>query len=252
MASKAQQKRKELREQRLKAEAAAKTGDRRQNLFKIVGIAAFVAVIAIVAIVVVSMSGSDDSGKDPSSVNKLLAGIPQNGTVLGDPDAPVTLVEFGDLQCPACKQYSEQVTPVVISGPVKAGKANFDFQNWNIIGPDSNEAAKAALAASLQGKYWSFIENFYADQGFENSGYVTDDFLTGIAEKSGVPDIDKWNEDRTLPKWDKQITATDAQAASLGFTGTPSFAIQSGDGKLTPVQDSSTSEALIKAINDAQ
>ena len=252
MASKAQQKRKELREQRLKAEAAAQTGDRRQNLFKIVGIAAFVAVIAIVAIVVVSMSGSDDSGKDPSSVNKLLAGIPQNGTVLGDPKAPVTLVEFGDLQCPACKQYSDQVTPDVISGPVKAGKANFDFQNWTIIGPDSNEAAKAALAASLQGKYWNFIENFYADQGFENSGYVTDDFLTGIAEKSGVPDIDKWNEDRTLPKWDKQITATDAQAASLGFTGTPSFAIQSGDGKLTPIQDSSTSEALIKAINDAQ
>ena len=67
-----------------------------------------------------------------------------------------------------------------------------------------------------------------------------------------MPDIDQWNEDRTLPKWDKQITATDAQAASLGFTGTPSFAIQSGDGKLTPVQDSSTSEALIKAINDAQ
>ncbi len=252
MASKAQQKRKELREQRLKAEAAAQSGDRRQNLFKIVGIAAFVAVIAIVAIVVVSMSGSDDSGKDPSSVNKLLAGIPQNGTVLGDPKAPVTLVEFGDLQCPACKQYSDQVTPDVITGPVKAGKAKFDFQNWTIIGPDSNEAAKAALAASLQGKYWNFIENFYADQGFENSGYVTDDFLTGIAEKSGGPDIDKWNQDRTLPKWDKQITATDAQAASLGFTGTPSFAIQTGDGKLTPIQDSSTSEALIKAINDAQ
>ena len=252
MASKAQQKRKELREQRLKAEASAKSGDQRQNLFKIIGIAAFVAIVAIAAIVVVNSSGGNDSGKDPSAVNELLTGIPQSGTILGDPKAKVTLVEFGDLQCPACRQYSEQVTPDVITGPVKDGKAKMDYQNWTIIGPDSTVAAKAALAASLQNKYWEFIENFYADQGFENSGYVTDDFVTGIAEKAGVPDMDKWNADRDLPKWDKTIAATDSQATDLGFTGTPSFAIKVGDGKLTPIQNAQTSEDLIKAINNAQ
>jgi len=254
MASKAQQKRKELREKRLAAESQAKTSDSRQNLFKIIGIAAFVAVVGIGIAIAVSVGGSggSDSGKSTTEVDKLLAGIPQNNTVLGDPKAKVTLVEFADLQCPICKQYSDQVTPKVITGPVKDGKAKFEIKQWTILGPDSGVAAKAAYAAGLQNKYWNYVENFYANQGTENSGYVDDSFLTDIADKSGIPDMDKWNSDRALPKWDAIIAATDSQASALGFTGTPSFGIQKGNGKIQPIADSTSSEALIKAINDAQ
>jgi protein-disulfide isomerase len=254
MASKAQQKRKELREKRLAAESKAKSVDSRQNLYKIIGIAAFVAVVGIGIAIAVSIGGSggSDGGKSTTEVDKLLAGIPQNNTVLGDPKAPVTLVEFGDLQCPICKQYSDTVTPDVISGPVKDGKAKFEFKQWTILGPDSGTAAKAAYAAGLQNKYWQYIENWYANQGTENTGYVTDGFMKDIAEKSGVPDMDKWDSDRTLPKWDKIIAATDTQAGALGFTGTPSFGIQKGNGKISPIANSQTSADLIKAINDAQ
>lgn len=250
MATGPQQKRKELREKRLQAEAAAKGADKRQNLFKIVGIAVFAVVVAIVAVVLISSSGSDNGGGGENAQAQL-DGIVQTGSTLGDPDAAVTLVEFGDLQCPVCKQYATDILPDVITGPVKNGTANFDFQNWAILGPDSALAAKAALAAGEQNRMWNFIEAFYSNQGVENTGYVTDEFLTDIAEDAGIPDIDKWNEDREKPARDEELAEIDETASGEGFSGTPSFAIRTADGTLTPINDTQSSEAIIKAINDA-
>jgi protein-disulfide isomerase len=251
MATGPQQKRKELREKRLKAEAAAKGTDRRQNLVKIIGAAAFVVVVGIAVVVGISLSGGDEPSKGSEEVEQLLTGIPQQGTVLGDPDAKVTLVEFADLQCPACRQVAEEVLPDVIDGPIRNGRAKLEFNNWAILGPDSVTAARAALAASLQNRLWQFTENFYANQSTEGTGYVNDEFLTDIAEKAGVPDIDKWNEDREDPRWEETLLATDDQAAELGLSGTPSFAVRSGDGELQTI-DSSSADAIIQAINQAQ
>ena len=78
--------------------------------------------------------------------------------------------------------------------------------------PGFDPRCQAALAAAEQNRYWEFIENFYANQGIENSGYVTDDFLTEIANDAGVPDIDKWNADRESAAIAKQVEQTDAQA----------------------------------------
>lgn len=257
MATGPQQKRKELREKRLKAEAEAKNAQRRQDMGKIVGAIAGVVVLAVIVVVVLSVTGGDDSKtsvkKDSSGIDKLLAGIPQSGTVLGDPKAKVTLVEFADLQCPACKQYADQVLPDIISGPVKNGTAKFDLHQWAILGPDSVVAAKAAYAAGEQDRYWQFIENFYANQGQENAGYVTDDYLKEIAEKAGVPDLDKWNQDRADDaRWEQQLTDTDDQAAELGLTGTPGFAIRVGDGPLEVLNDTGSADAIIKALKNAK
>ncbi|MBK8295470.1 MAG: thioredoxin domain-containing protein [Solirubrobacterales bacterium] len=205
---------------------------------KIVGIAAFVAVIGIiVAIVVVSSWPAARHRQGPLLGQQGARRHPQNGMVLGDPNAKVTLVEFGDLQCPVCKQYAEEILPDVISGPIKSGKANFEFKNWAILGEDSTLAAKANLAAGEQNLAWTFLENFYANQELENTGYVTDNFLTDIAEKSGIPDIDKWNVDREKADLENTLLKIDGEANGLGFSGTPSFAIRDSKGKLTPISD---------------
>jgi protein-disulfide isomerase len=251
MATGPQQKRKELREKRLKAEAAAKGSDRRQGMAKIVGIAAFLAVIAIAIVAYVSLTGDEEPTKASGDVDKMLAGIPQDGMVLGEADAPVTLVEFADLQCPACQAASEEIIPDLIAGPVKKGTAKYEFNNWAILGPDSVTAAKAALAASEQNRLQQFVENFYANQGIENTGYVTEDFLLDIAEKAGIPDIDKWQTDRELPKWDQVLLKTDNEASEAGFSGTPSFAIRNADGSLDQIEATSADD-LIKAINQAK
>lgn len=251
MATGPQQKRKELREKRLQAEAKAKTTEKRSDLFKILGIAAFIGVVGVV-IAVIALSGGDDNGggNGSGSAAASIEGLRQSGNTLGQANAPVTLVEFGDLQCPICKQYAEVVLPAVIDGPVRNGTANMEFENWAILGPDSALAARAAIAAGEQDLMWSFIETFYDEQGVEGSGYITDEFLTDIAEQAGIPDIDKWNADRESEAADNELARIDELASENGFTGTPSFAFREADGSLTPLEDSQSSQAIIDAINE--
>ena len=111
------------------------------------------------------------------------------------------------------------------------GTRKLEFRNWTIIGPESQDAAKAALAAGEQGRYWSFITLFYRNQGTENSGYVTDSFLQAVAEGAGVDDIEKWNQDRQSSRWDAHMAQAEAEAGRLGFAGTPSFLVGGPNGR---------------------
>ncbi len=250
MASRKQEK-EQRKQEREAAEQAAAAEERRKKLFAGIGVAALAAVVVVVALVVVSQSGDDDGGGEVSGVDEVeaeLAGIEQQGTVLGDPRAKVTVVEFGDLQCPACASFSEQVTPEVIEQAVEPGDANMEYRNYNIIGPESVTASKAALAASEQDRYWNFIELFYRNQGFENSGYVTDEFLTDIARGAGVPDLEKWEEDREDPRWDELLAETDQQAVDAGFTGTPSILVE-GPGGTEALGTPGSAEDILSAID---
>jgi protein-disulfide isomerase len=228
-----------LREVRQQAEAGAEVQARRQRLIKLVSAAVFLAIIAIVIAIVVSQSGDDSGGggtdlAGADSVNAQLKGLPQEGAVIGEPGAKVTLIEFGDPQCPTCALYAEQIIPQLISGPVRSGEAKLEFRPWAIIGEESVPASEAAYAAGEQGRFWNFIELFYRNQGAENSGYVDDAFLTAVAKGAGVPDIDKWNQDRKDPRWQRLLDQNDREANQLGFDGTPSLAIEVG-GQTTPV-----------------
>jgi protein-disulfide isomerase len=229
--------------------------DRRRRLIQLGSAAAFLAIVALAVAIVISQSQSDGGDasniEDASLVNSQLRGIPQDGMVLGEPGAKTTLVEFGDLQCPACKQYAEQVIPEVIAGPVRRGEAKIDFRNFVIIGSQSTDAGAAALAAGKQGHGWNFVELFYRNQGFENSGYVTDEFLTAIARAAGVPDIAQWNSDRKSRAVLREVSRTTAQASSLGFSGTPSFAVQAQGGPLDPIGTPGSAGEVESALKQA-
>jgi protein-disulfide isomerase len=236
-----QDERERLRAERQAAESQdAATDLARKRRVQYLSIAAFAAVAVIVALIVISQSGGDDNdnggGGTPSNVtgvaevNSELNGISQSGAVLGDSSAPVTITEFGDPQCPVCAAFSQQVAPQLIASEVKTGNAKYEFRPFLIIGPDSKPAMRAALAAGEQDRFWNYLQLFYANQGDENSGYVTDAFLTSIAKAAGVSDLDKWNQSRNDPKWDATIQQGSSQADSFGFNGTPSIAVQGPNG----------------------
>ena len=224
-----------LRAERLQREAQEQAKQRRRRRLVQYGSgAAFLAVCAVAVLIVVSQSGGGAAGsghKDARLVEQQLRGIPQRGTVLGDPKARVRVVEFGDLQCPVCQAFSFQVAPSLISDVVRKGTAGYEFRQFTIIGPDSVDAAKAALAAGEQGRYWNFVELFYRNQGTENSGYVSDSFLESVARGAGVPNIAKWNQDRQSAKWDAELAKVQSEARSLGFNATPSFLVEGPGGK---------------------
>ena len=229
--------RERLRAQRQAAESQDASQLARKRRIQYLALAAFAAVAVIVALIVISQSGGSSSSSPPADVTGAaqvdteLNGIPQTGQVLGDSAAPVTVIEYGDPQCSSCKFFSENVAPQLISAEVRPGKVKYEFRPFLIIGPDSKPAMKAALAAGEQNRLWQFLQLFYINQGGENSGYVTDSFLTGIARGAGVADINKWNTDRNDSKWDAIIQQGSSQADSFGFTGTPSILVQGPNGQ---------------------
>ena len=109
------------------------TADRRTKLLQMAAGAAFLAVAVVVVLIVVNASsggaGGDAEIEEASAVNRHLAGIPQREMLLGDPGAPVELIEFGDLQCPVCAGYAKEILPPIIENQVKKGQAKIDFRN---------------------------------------------------------------------------------------------------------------------------
>jgi len=218
--------------------------DRRSRLLQLAAGAAFLAVAAVLVLIVITASGSGDGGdtklEGKAAVVKLLKGIPQEKMLLGDPKAPVELIEFGDLQCPVCAAYSEEILPAIMETQVKKGEVKIDFRNLTIIGPESVTAGAAALAAGAQSRGWNFVDLFYRNQGNENSGYADDDaFLKVVAEGAGVQDLKRWDSERAELTADVEETSQEAQ--NLGFSGTPSFAIKgpkTGGIKLLGTPDS--------------
>ncbi len=90
----------------------------------------------------------------------------------------------------------------------------------------------AAYAAGKQNKAWYFIEDFYHEQGEEDSGYVTESYIQGLAQQVPGLDLTKWTSDRSDPALASEVEA-DAQAANTaGFTGTPSFQLGKTGGAL--------------------
>ena len=224
--------REERRAERIAAESEAAASDRRRRALQLAAGAGFLAVLAVVVVVILAGSGSGKGG-DPSqiteagAVDALLAKAPQQRLTIGRADAPVHLFEYGDLQCPFCKSFSETEVPALIEGPVDAGKANITFRNLLIIGPDSLPAGAAAIAAGEQGRGWSYIETFYRNQGEENSGYVTEGFLEAVARAAGVKDMATWNKRRKSKAVREEATKTTESAeGKLGVHGTPSFAFE--------------------------
>jgi protein-disulfide isomerase len=230
--------------------------ERRQRLVKLASATAFLAVVVVAVLVVIDQSqteGGDTSLEGVAAVRSDLEGIPQRGLILGDPGAKVVLVEFGDLQCPACKGFAEDVVPRVIDSKVRRGQARIEFRNFTIIGEESVDAAAAAIAAGEQGRGWDFLELFYRNQGFERSGYVTDDFLREIARAAGVPDLGKWNAARRGKRTLERVSAERAEAESLGFGGTPSFAVEGpASDALEPLGTPGSAADLESAIDDVR
>jgi protein-disulfide isomerase len=231
----------------------------RHRLGQIASGVAFLAVCAVVVLIVVSQAGSGGSGGDTNLeavglVRQQLAGIPQHGTVLGDPRADVKVIEFGDLQCPICSGLAIDDAPDLIAQVVRKDVASYDLRQWPVIGrspyEQSTAAAKAALSASKQGRYWNFVQLFYRNQGTEESGYVTPAFLKAIAKGAGVKDIAKWNRDRESARWDAVLAQTASEAQSLGLGGTPSVVVEGPGGqKVLTAPEFDDIEDAIQAVS---
>ncbi|MCW3020653.1 MAG: hypothetical protein JWN10_2961 [Solirubrobacterales bacterium] len=240
-------------------EAAAASAVRRTRLTQL-GIVAAVVVVAIVVVLIATGGGSKkipttkhERNKVVNEVTALVGGIPQNGNVLGSPTAPVSLQYFGDLECPICQKFTLGALPTVINKWVRTGKLKIEYRSLETATrePEVFKSQQvAALAAGKQGKMWNYVETFYHEQGEEDSGYVTESYLQGIASQVPGLNLTQWTNDRGDPQLAEQVSTTDAQAASnAGFTGTPSFLIGRTGGSMSKLEYSNPEEPAF--VNEA-
>jgi protein-disulfide isomerase len=169
----------------------------------------------------VAAAPTELSGVD--RVLALLKGIPQNGVTLGEPSAPVELVEFADLQCPFCAEANTQVLPPLIDEYVRTGQVKLVFRNLTFLGPDSVKAARTAAAMGQQNHLWDFVELFFANQGREGSGYVTDAFVQKLATAVPGADVGRAMAQRNDTVVASQLDEAEAEAGRLSVKGTPTF-----------------------------
>ena len=227
-------------------EAAAASAVRRTRLTQL-GVVAAVVVVAIIVVLIATGGGSKkipttkhERNKVVNEVTALVGGIPQNANVLGSPTAPVTLQYFGDLECPICQKFTLGALPTVISKWVRTGKLRIEYRSLRTATREPEVFTSqqvAALAAGKQGKMWNYIETFYHEQGEEDSGYVTERYLQGLASQVPGLNLAQWTTDRGNPQLAEQVSTTDAQAASnAGFTGTPSFLIGHTGGSMSKLE----------------
>jgi protein-disulfide isomerase len=242
----------ELREERraaresLEAAERARTA-RRRRLTRLGGALAAAAVVVAVA-VVISSGGATKAPPAPGAAQQaaaLVAGIPEKDGVLGRSSAKVSVTEYLDLQCPVCKAASTQVLPTLVDDYVRTGKVKLQARTLHFIGADSTRAAQVAAGAQAQGRLWPFVEAFYASQGEENTGYVTDSFLRGVARASGV------NADRALAYANTsaaqaRLQTADSGATKLGVDSTPTFVVQRA-GEAPTVVDATQVQSAIQA-----
>jgi protein-disulfide isomerase len=226
-----------------------------RNLLIAAGAAA-VVVLVLVAASLLLRGGGDDSSSDTGGqvvgieeASALLDGIPQNRAELGSPAATVTMIQFEDLQCPICRRYQAEAFPTVVDEYVRPGKVKLRFVGMAFLGPDSEKALLYTLAAGEQGKLWQFQDALYANQGEENSGWVTDALLEGIAKGLDL-DWEKLKKDAAGTVTLQQANSMVDEANQRQIQGTPTFYVQVGDGEPYQVNPTSFAPDEFRSILD--
>ena len=219
------------------------------------------AIIASITIVVVILGINDSWDKqellieptpeidqiEPTKITMdtfVLNGSP----ILGDPNAPITLVEFGDYQCHYCNVFFQSIEEDIIKNYVETGKVKMIFKDYNIIGPDSINASHGAHCANEQELFWEYHDILYSNWTGENNGWASSSNLRIFADEINV-NVDKWTECMNEKTHSKRIIDSNNDAKSLQLTGTPAFFIINSNGEVSKLSGAQPFEIFEKVFD---
>ncbi len=222
----------------------------------LVGFGGAVAAVGVLVALLVS-GGSEDTpilehpedirtGSGIAAETLLAHGSP----VLGDADAPIILVEFGDYQCHFCNVFFHSTEGRILEGYVDTGQVKMIFKDYNIIGPDSVNASHGAHCAGDQGLFWEYHGTLYSNWTGENNGWASLENLDRFAMDVGV-DTDRWSECMADRPHSGTILASNDDAKTLELGGTPAFFVIGPDGSVTRIFGAQPYHTFERAFEDA-
>lgn len=193
--------------------------------FIVLGIAAALVISGVSAALV----GEGGQG------NRLSVDTTRGSPILGSESAPVTIIEFGDYQCPYCQMWNQQTKPAIEANYIESGKANLIFVDFPIIGPDSVKAHASTYCADEQGLYWQYHDFLYANQGHENDGWASANSLKLLATKMPGLDVEAFSGCVDSGMYESRVQTNKGIATQAGARSTPSFIIVGPEGSATQI-----------------
>jgi protein-disulfide isomerase len=168
--------------------------------------------------------------------------------ILGNPSAPITILEWGDYQCTFCYKFHETTLKIIEEDYIKPGKVKLVFKDFPLNGPDSILAAEAAYCAHDQGKYWNLHDEIYKNWAGERTGWITRDSLSSFASNVGL-NLDKFNGCIDTHTYQSKVNKLYDFGKEIGIDATPSFLIFN-DESIIVIRGNQPLEVFLKTFDE--
>jgi len=169
---------------------------------------------------------NNTSNNELSIENILKSGSP----ILGNPDAPITILDFSDFQCLNCGRYVKNTEPIINETYIQTGKASLVYKYFPLVGFDSFNPALAGQCSQEQGLFWQFHKLLFANQKPIDSGWVSKNNLKNFASQISGLDLQKFSECLDSERYKDHINKDLEMAKKFQLRATPSFIIMENDG----------------------
>jgi protein-disulfide isomerase len=230
----------------------AGTGHKRSMILSLAVVLLVIVVLGAFAWYFLSPSSMSTGGVQPSSTasissslaTSLLSGTPPT---LGSTSAPVTIVEFGDYQCPTCGEWYRSQEVQLIQNLVNSGKAKLVWRDFDYYGPDSVTASIAAYAAGEQGKFWQFHDLLFQSQRSPNSGWASKQNVRVLAQQLGL-NMTLFDQSFNSGRFDSLVNSNHELGVQAGVSQTPTFFLIGPNDKIVAIAGDQPESVFEQAV----
>ncbi|MEX0863079.1 DsbA family protein [Nitrosopumilus sp.] len=202
-------------------------------------------IIGIVTGVFLAFYPESETDSNLLTTTKLISG---GSPILGNSNAPITILEWGDYQCTFCYKFHQSTLDIINEDFIKTGKVKLVFKDFPLNGPDSFLAAQAAYCAQDQEKYWQYHDELYKNWGGERTGWITRNSLEKFANTVNL-NLDEFNKCLDGKKYEQKVTTLHEFGKEIGIDATPSFLVFN-DEKIIKIRGNQPLEVFLKTFDE--
>ena len=208
----------------------------------------YLAIPIIIGIVAGGIIGIYEINSNESKTVSFEKLIKNGSPILGNSDAPITIVEWGDYQCTYCYKFHQNTLEIINEEFIKTGKVKVIFIDFPLNGFDSKLASEASYCAQDQGKYWEYHDELYKNWAGERTGWITRESLSKFAESLNLNSIqfNKCLDDR---KYEEKVNSMYEFGNQIGIDATPSFLVFN-DEKIIKIRGNQPLEVFLKTFDE--
>tara|TARA_B110000014_G_scaffold191631_1_gene140442 strand:- start:109 stop:750 length:642 start_codon:yes stop_codon:yes gene_type:complete len=208
----------------------------------------YLAIPIIIGIVAGGIIGIYEINSNESKTVSFEKLIKNGSPILGNSDAPITIVEWGDYQCTYCYKFHQNTLEIINEEFIKTGKVKVIFIDFPLNGFDSKLASEASYCAQDQGKYWEYHDELYKNWAGERTGWITRESLSKFAESINLSStqFNKCLDDR---KYKEKVNSMYEFGNQIGIDATPSFLVFN-DEKIIKIRGNQPLEVFLKTFDE--